>query len=99
MNRGCLYRYTLLIWLTILPSAVLRAGGADQEVALPSLQAKSQAEKSSQPEQPQKPSLSVTVQDDTGVAVPSARLELVKAGTQTSYKGETDYSGRCEFVA
>ncbi|HXG68103.1 MAG TPA: carboxypeptidase regulatory-like domain-containing protein, partial [Blastocatellia bacterium] len=41
--------------------------------------------------------LLVTVTDENGVAVPSARVTLVGVETQAAWKGETDYAGRREF--
>jgi hypothetical protein len=41
--------------------------------------------------------LSVTVTDENGLAVSSARLLLTHLGTKTTFKGDTDYSGWHEF--
>jgi Carboxypeptidase regulatory-like domain len=41
--------------------------------------------------------LSVTVQDENSVPVPSARVVLESAGGGESRKCETDFAGRCEF--
>ncbi|HWP43060.1 MAG TPA: carboxypeptidase-like regulatory domain-containing protein, partial [Blastocatellia bacterium] len=41
--------------------------------------------------------LEVTVFDENGLAVASARLTLTRVETQTIIKGETDYAGRCVF--
>lgn len=41
--------------------------------------------------------LSITVQDENGVPVPSARATLVSSGKKESLKCETDFAGRCEF--
>lgn len=42
--------------------------------------------------------LLVTVVDENGVAVPSARLLLTPHGTQAAFRGEPDYAGRHRFV-
>lgn len=43
--------------------------------------------------------LLVTVTDETGIAIPSARITLTHDATQTLYKGETDDAGRHEFTS
>ena len=40
----------------------------------------------------------VTIVDENGVVVPSARVILTHVDTQVSFKGETDYAGRREFA-
>jgi hypothetical protein len=42
--------------------------------------------------------LTVTVTDETGVVVPSARLTLTPAGSQNSFQASTDSAGRAEFA-
>jgi len=45
----------------------------------------------------QNPKLLVTVADDNGLPVVSARITLTRAETKEIYKCESDYSGRCEL--
>jgi Carboxypeptidase regulatory-like domain len=42
--------------------------------------------------------LVVTVKDETGVAVPSARATLSRPGSQTPLQASTDFAGRAEFT-
>ncbi|HTU32838.1 MAG TPA: carboxypeptidase regulatory-like domain-containing protein [Candidatus Acidoferrum sp.] len=41
--------------------------------------------------------LTVSVHDETGVAVPSVRVTLVAAGSQTAFHASTDFAGRAAF--
>jgi Carboxypeptidase regulatory-like domain len=43
------------------------------------------------------PALSITVQDENGVPVPSAQTMLERPESGTVLRRETDYAGRCEF--
>jgi hypothetical protein len=42
--------------------------------------------------------LAVTVTEETGVAIPSARLTLTPPGSQTPLQASTDFAGRAEFT-
>ena len=50
-------------------------------------------------QQPDSQDFQVTVVDDNGLAVPSARLTLTDHSNSLAQRAETDYAGRCKFSA
>ena len=52
----------------------------------------------SPPQGPERYHLAVTVKDETGVAVPSARATLIPPPPQTPIRASTDFAGRAEFA-